>query len=261
MKKIQGWLMGGATPRSTKREGQAILLIAFAAIILLAFMGVAIDGGRLLFLQRDAQNASDAAGISAGYALCTGDYSDATAYANLVTAAARESAELNGFVHNVDDTEVIIETPIDAADATDNNISCPECAARIEISRQIDKAFIQLVYDGPFGVTTETFVSCDPDANLADRPIDPANEVTKGDGTTVEAPGMMAVYGHCEVQLSGAGSSIVGNMHTNGANGYQMTGSAVLVPVVVLDPVGAIFLVISPIVLEAIRMRQVILVT
>ena len=41
--------------------GQAIVLIAFGMIVLIMVMGLAIDGGGLLFLRRDAQNAADAA--------------------------------------------------------------------------------------------------------------------------------------------------------------------------------------------------------
>ena len=44
-----------------KGSGQAIVLIALGAVGMLAFTALAIDGGSLLFLQRDAQNAVDAA--------------------------------------------------------------------------------------------------------------------------------------------------------------------------------------------------------
>ncbi|MBN1562663.1 MAG: hypothetical protein JXA10_02410, partial [Anaerolineae bacterium] len=49
-------------------SGQAIVILGVASIGLIAMMGLAIDGGRLLFLQRDTQNAADAAAIAAARA-------------------------------------------------------------------------------------------------------------------------------------------------------------------------------------------------
>ena len=51
-------------------SGQAIILIGIAAVGLLAVTGLAIDGGRLLYLRREAQTAADAAAIAAARSLC-----------------------------------------------------------------------------------------------------------------------------------------------------------------------------------------------
>ncbi|MBK8028375.1 MAG: hypothetical protein IPK17_02470 [Chloroflexi bacterium] len=39
--------------------------------MLIGALGLAVDGGGLFFLQRDAQNAADAAAIAGAYARCT----------------------------------------------------------------------------------------------------------------------------------------------------------------------------------------------
>jgi len=52
-------------------SGQAIVLMALVMVALLGMLGLAIDGGGLYFLWRDAQNATDAAVLAASYARCT----------------------------------------------------------------------------------------------------------------------------------------------------------------------------------------------
>ncbi len=48
-----------------QQRGQAILIMAFAVIALAALVGLAIDGGRLYTLRRQAQNAADATALAA----------------------------------------------------------------------------------------------------------------------------------------------------------------------------------------------------
>lgn len=47
--------------KKRKQQGQALILLAFALVALAAMAGLAIDGGRLYVLRRQAQNAADAA--------------------------------------------------------------------------------------------------------------------------------------------------------------------------------------------------------
>lgn len=51
--------------RQQKERGQAIVIMAFAILALGAIVGLAIDGGRLYALRRQAQNAADAAALAA----------------------------------------------------------------------------------------------------------------------------------------------------------------------------------------------------
>src|SRR5258708_20891317 len=53
--------------RHHRQEGQAIVLIAFAMIGLLAFMVLAIDGSKYFDQHRVAQNAADAASLAGVY--------------------------------------------------------------------------------------------------------------------------------------------------------------------------------------------------
>jgi hypothetical protein len=56
------------------QSGQAIVIIALAMIVLLLFVGLAIDGNRLFELKRKEQNAADAATLAGSYARCTAQF-------------------------------------------------------------------------------------------------------------------------------------------------------------------------------------------
>ncbi len=60
------WIM----QRTRKRQrGQTIVIVTLAMLVLLGFAGLAIDGGHLYLVRRNAQNATDAAALAAGRAL------------------------------------------------------------------------------------------------------------------------------------------------------------------------------------------------
>ena len=52
--------------RKNTENGQAIVVIAFAFIVLVALAGLAIDGGMVYSDRRHAQNASDAGSLAGG---------------------------------------------------------------------------------------------------------------------------------------------------------------------------------------------------
>ncbi len=72
--------------RSTER-GQALVLVAFALVILIGFIGLAVDGGRLFWERRTLQNAVDAAALAA-----SDNYQDSQSLSASLQAAAREYA-------------------------------------------------------------------------------------------------------------------------------------------------------------------------
>ncbi|MCA9913344.1 MAG: hypothetical protein KC496_08335, partial [Anaerolineae bacterium] len=85
--------------RNPKESGQAIVLVALFMIALLAVSGMAIDGGGLYFLYRDARNATDAAAIAAAYTLCI--QGDESGWRD----AGLFSAEQSGFVNDAEDND------------------------------------------------------------------------------------------------------------------------------------------------------------
>lgn len=77
---------------SKKHEkGQAIIMVAFAIVVLVGFAALAIDGGRVLSDRRHAQNAADTAAFAAALAkIKSEDY----------TTAATNRAGTNGYDNN-----------------------------------------------------------------------------------------------------------------------------------------------------------------
>ncbi|MEJ2303473.1 MAG: Tad domain-containing protein [Anaerolineales bacterium] len=51
---------------SSSERGQALILLVFAAVALLGFTALAIDGGMVYADRRHAQNAADAASLAGG---------------------------------------------------------------------------------------------------------------------------------------------------------------------------------------------------
>ncbi len=84
---------------SLQEKGQALILIAFAAIGIFAFAALAIDGGRVYSDRRDAQNAADTAVLAAALAKIRGhDYQAAAiarAASNGYTGSASRTLEVN----------------------------------------------------------------------------------------------------------------------------------------------------------------------
>ncbi len=80
---------------SSQERGQALIIIALAAVGLFAFAALAIDGSRAFSNKRHAQNAADTAVLAAALAKVRGqDY---------VTAALKR-AESNGYTNDADST-------------------------------------------------------------------------------------------------------------------------------------------------------------
>lgn len=134
------------------QRGQAIVLIAALMVALIAALGLAIDGGGMFLLYRDVQNATDAAGLTAAFALCTGDNPE---------SAVEISASMNGFENGVDG--VTVETQNPPTDIGDPKYHGDSDYVGIRITAEKPSYFIQVVYDGPLSVTSETVAECQPE--------------------------------------------------------------------------------------------------
>lgn len=169
-------------------SGQAIVLIAMVMVVLIAALGLAIDGGGLFFLWRNAQNAGDAAVLAAAYARCTGGD---------ITTAGLQAALANGFNNDgVSNTVYINNPPADGEGAGNSNY------VQVKISADKPPFFIQLVYKGPLEVTTDSVAYCT-------EAFDP---------TTIPAVVALADVGECSIKTldwTGAEVTINGGIHSN----------------------------------------------
>lgn len=142
-------MMMNNTQLYKNEAGQIIIIMAFLMIAMIAMLGLAVDGGGLMFLQRDVQNASDAAIVAATYARCSGG-NDAQ-----VIHAARDAAKAQGFEHGVDGVTVNVEPNYTGTTSTAKYI-------QVTINSPKDAYFIQIVYKDPLSVTSESVGRCTP---------------------------------------------------------------------------------------------------
>lgn len=176
-------------------SGQAIVILGVASIGLIAMMGLAIDGGRLLFLQRDTQNAADAAAIAAARALCL---------ERDPVAAGLAAANINGFDNNGTDNEVTILNPPDIY-LEDVSDECSACYVQSTIKSQIPPTFIGIVYGGDLAATSSAIGTCNPDVT--------------GGGGPAELRALWAMGTSCpnaSVSVTGSDIYIKGGVHSNG---------------------------------------------
>lgn len=86
-------------------NGQALILIAFAAVGLFAFSALAIDGSRVYSDRRHAQNAADTAALSAALArIRAASNPDPAAIDAATVAAGLDRAASNGYLNDSDST-------------------------------------------------------------------------------------------------------------------------------------------------------------
>lgn len=91
--------------KKNSEKGQALVLIALAAVGLFAFTALAVDGGRVFSDRRHAQNAADTAVLAAALAKIRSDPpTDLNAARTAAIAAAEDRAESNGYVTDSDST-------------------------------------------------------------------------------------------------------------------------------------------------------------
>lgn len=176
-------------------SGQAIVLIGISALALLAMMGLAIDGGRLLFLKRETQNAADAAAIAAARAMCAGrdDF----------VLAGLSAANANGFDDNETDNWVDVNAPPLNADITIEE-ECEGCYVEVVVRGEIPASFVGLVYNGPLTATSRTIGACNPNEFVV---------------LNYEENGLRAGFSisdTCETGLTISDATVLGGLHANG---------------------------------------------
>lgn len=148
-----------------KMRGQAIMIVALMMVVLLGFIGLAIDGGQLYLTQRRARNAADAAMLGATYELCkTGDPTDA--YAENVRQAGINAAFDNGFDDSLTDQDVTVrvgkEDTLETTVPGDVNEY-----VEVEIWAHVPTYLIQVVYPGPTEVDVTAVGRCQPEETAA----------------------------------------------------------------------------------------------
>src|SRR6202165_2064584 len=91
--------------RRRRQAGQTAVIVALTFVVLIAFAGLAIDGGHVYLVHRRAQNATDAAALAAAKQLANSNSflsGPPTAFNDPAVKAAHDLAYANGFPTNFD---------------------------------------------------------------------------------------------------------------------------------------------------------------
>lgn len=180
--------------RNNNQSGQSIVIMAFAVVALMGILALAIDGGRIYTLRRDAQNAADAAALQGARALCRDEDFE---------AKALEVAQINGFsgagVIEVNNPPIHSDAPIVHEDQVE-----------VVITATIQGGMIApVVHEGEINTRVLAVGDC-------------IRGTLSGSGSAIFAGG--ACSNPFEVSVTGSNVSIVGGVHSNG--GIQINGSA-----------------------------------
>lgn len=120
--------------RQRSEEGQALVLLALAFIILLGFVGLAIDGGIVYTERRRAQNAADAAAMAGALSILNGGEAITPGFARAFD---------NGYDNNQADNWVeVYNPPIDGMYAGNLNY------VQVKIRARVNPVFSQVVFQG-----------------------------------------------------------------------------------------------------------------
>jgi Flp pilus assembly protein TadG len=156
---------------SDAKPGQALVLVALLLVLLLGISALAIDGGGVMFLQRDAQNAADAAALAAARYKCT-HASEASPYPNAV-AAGKTAATQNGFTTGQNGSlarNVTVEVQVGSDFASQpilpTTVSSSKYAV-VRINAEKPSFFAHLVSKTPLAVTVSASAICDPGATFS----------------------------------------------------------------------------------------------
>jgi Flp pilus assembly protein TadG len=166
------------------QRGQSLVLVALAAIALIAFVGLAIDGGNAFAHRRIAQNAADGASVRGALSLVgTWRTLAPTSRRDLMQERINETAELHG-VPDTDgspgntvndnvvgfytDDEGAVFTDCPVATCTDMDILSNSWGVRVVITIPVDTYFAGVIGWNEMNVSSEGTAIAQPGARASD---------------------------------------------------------------------------------------------
>lgn len=178
--------------RMNSQQGQALVLIALAAVALFGFTALAVDGSRLFSDRRHAQNAADTAALSAALSKIRAPGNDAAKFAAAVTAA-RNIAASNGYNNNG------TSNTVDVSLCSDSGVSCPALPAGADPTEYLQVKIVSTI--------PSTF------ARIFGRPFFTSTSVAvvRAAASTTSTSGGGGTYGITALKQNGTGMSFNGH--------------------------------------------------
>ncbi|MEP7137301.1 MAG: Tad domain-containing protein [Chloroflexota bacterium] len=227
-----------------QENGQALIIIALAAVVLLGFAALAIDGSMAFSDRRHAQNAADTAAMAAALAKTRGD--------NTFLTVGQARATSNGYDNNNTTNIVVITTtptPTGACPGTGIDI-------KVTVTSYVKTTFSRIVGRSQFtNVVSATARACDV-FKTGGAPLYAGNAVYStrttacGNGVSDKA---IYVGGSSQIQLWGGGmgsaSSDGGCLHFKGGEAqFKLTETSpkTCADISTAAPSGGLFTSVSP---------------
>lgn len=190
------------------QSGQIMVMVVFMLIALLALVGLVVDGGGLYFLERDGQNAVDAAALAAAERVCAGSTDE------VIEERANYILEQHGFQDGVDGDATNVDIFIN-----DDGVK----SVRVDLTAHKENFFIRIVDDSDLSVGVAAVSICDD----ASSPY--SNHAIVGTGSNCTQPPAVSVQG------GGTVDGILGN-----GGRAQISGAPVVVEGVITIPRGSV---------------------
>lgn len=225
----------------SSQQGQALVLLVLAFVVLLGFAALAIDGGMIYADKRRAQNGADASALAGAAAAALYlennfvNYDNYTCtnnghpeYGEILTAQAMARSAA---ISRAEDNDYVIDE-----DISDNNGVATHCEIEntgawldkhIDITTTITSttptAFAHLIYTGPLRVRALAVTRVRPRAPLAFGnaivALNPANCQGQQNGATF--------HGNATVDVNGGGIFTNGCLRANGGPTVQVTNGSI----------------------------------
>jgi hypothetical protein len=206
-------------PAAARRRGFVLITMVVSIGIVLALVGLAIDGGHLQLVKVRMQTAADAAAVAAVNEL-------KAAGAAGVSAAALAGAAANGFTDGRDQVEVAVHSPPSSGYYTGD-----ATAAEVTVRQNVATFFMGLVGFARMDVRARAVARRGPGANCV-YALDPAasGALTASGGAVVQVACGVVVDSTSATALSISGNTRLTARSIAVAGGYSATGGAVLSP-------------------------------
>jgi Flp pilus assembly protein TadG len=204
-------------PKLFKEGGQALIIIALAAIALFGIAGLAIDGSAKFSDRRHAQNAADAAALAA--ALSKGAGADETTW----KFKAKQVADDNGYDSN------LVSNTVTVYNCTDSGSSCGAYAGSDEYVQVIITSTVNTSFSRVLGISqTQNTVQAVAHTRQGGPLFDGASIVSLNpspncSGGSGSGGGSVDVGGNGTINLNGGGIFV----NSSASCGYSQTSCSV----------------------------------
>lgn len=195
-----------------KERGQALIIIAFAAVGLFAFTALAIDGGAVFSKKRQAQNAADAAALAGALALTR---------TNDPIAAAEASVTENNFNNDTVTNVVSIHNP-----PIDGLYAGQAQYVQVKILAHVTTYFTRVIGRSSVDTAVEAIARATPPGLTTWHEGDALVSLMPGCREPGQSDDPFVVSGNANINVNNSGIRVNSSCTSNGHEAFTQGGSS-----------------------------------